>query len=52
MLFTSGYSENALTDQNRMENGVLLLSKPYRRDELASKLREALSRKGNGYKRS
>ncbi|HZP79045.1 MAG TPA: PAS-domain containing protein [Pseudolabrys sp.] len=42
VLFTSGYSENALLQQGRLEPGVLLLPKPYRKASLAKLLREAL----------
>ncbi|MGE0744216.1 MAG: PAS domain S-box protein [Rhodospirillales bacterium] len=45
VLFTSGYTENALQSQGRLDPGVLLLHKPYRRPELAAKLREALDRR-------
>jgi signal transduction histidine kinase/ActR/RegA family two-component response regulator len=42
VLFTSGYTENALLDHGRLQPGVLLLAKPYRKSELARMLREAL----------
>jgi len=42
VLFTSGYTENALLDHGRLPAGVLLLAKPYRKSELAHMLREAL----------
>ena len=42
VLFTSGYTENALLDHGRLAPGVLLLAKPYRKTELAHMLREAL----------
>lgn len=42
VLFTSGYSENAIMDEGRLTDGVELLSKPYRRSELAAKLRKVL----------
>jgi PAS domain S-box-containing protein len=42
VLFTSGYSENALLDHGRLPAGVLLLAKPYRKSELAGMLRQAL----------
>ena len=44
VLFTSGYTENAIVHSGRLENGMALISKPYRRDELAAKLREILAR--------
>ena len=42
VLFTSGYTENAIVHHGRLDTGVLLLSKPYRLSTLASKLRQAL----------
>ena len=42
VLFTSGYSENAIVHHGRLDPGVELLSKPYRRDELAAKVRRVL----------
>ena len=44
VLFTSGYTENAMVHQGRLEDGFQLLAKPYRRQELAKKLREALGK--------
>lgn len=42
VLFTSGYTDNAIVHHGRLDPGVQLLSKPYRRQELALKLHEAL----------
>ncbi len=42
VLFTSGYARDALTPTGEMEEGALLLRKPYRLADLAHKLREAL----------
>jgi PAS domain S-box-containing protein len=42
VLFTSGFAENAMTHQGRLELGVHLLAKPYRRAELARMIRIAL----------
>lgn len=42
VLFTSGYTQNSIVHQGRLEPGVQLLSKPYRRADLARKIREAL----------
>jgi CheY-like chemotaxis protein len=41
-LFTSGYTENAILHHGRLDAGVLLLAKPYRKPELARMLRVAL----------
>lgn len=40
VLYTSGYTENSIVHQGRLDPGIKLLNKPYRRDQLASKLRE------------
>jgi len=48
VLFTSGYTENAIVHQGRLDPGVSLLSKPYRRDELARQVRRVLDHKGGG----
>jgi PAS domain S-box-containing protein len=41
-LFTSGYTENAIVHHGRLDSGVLLLVKPYRKLELARMIRMAL----------
>ena len=41
-LFTSGYTENAIVHHGRLDTGVLLLAKPYRKSELARMIRLAL----------
>jgi PAS domain S-box-containing protein len=46
VLFTSGYTEDAIFHDGRLDPGVQLLSKPYRRHELARKLRQILEGKG------
>ncbi len=38
VLFTSGYTENAIVHHGRLDPGVFLLNKPYRRQELAEKI--------------
>ena len=45
VLFTSGYTENAIVHHGRLDPGVQLLSKPYARDELARKIRALLTRR-------
>ncbi|RUO63391.1 PAS domain S-box-containing protein [Pseudidiomarina planktonica] len=42
VIFTSGYTEETLMHQGRLNYGVHLLSKPYRRYQLADKLRSVL----------
>jgi len=42
VLYTSGYTENAIVHHGRLDPGVLLLNKPYRRVELAEKVWQAL----------
>lgn len=42
VLFTSGYTENAIIHHGRLDSGVLLLAKPYRNSELARMIRKAL----------
>jgi signal transduction histidine kinase len=43
VLYTSGYTENAIVHHGRLDAGVMLLAKPYRRAELAKAVREALA---------
>ena len=42
VLFTSGYTENAIVHHGRLDPGVLLLAKPYRKSDLARMIRRAL----------
>ena len=42
VLFTTGYAENAIVHHGRLDPGVTVLTKPYRKAELAAKVREAL----------
>lgn len=42
VLFTSGYTENAVVHHGRLDPGVHLLQKPYRRQQLAAKIRQVL----------
>ncbi|MFC5326836.1 PAS domain S-box protein [Bradyrhizobium oligotrophicum] len=43
VLFTSGYTENAIVHHGRLDEGLLLLAKPYRKSELAKMIRKALA---------
>jgi CheY-like chemotaxis protein len=43
ILFTSGYTENTIVHNGRLDAGVQLISKPYGRDQLAQKLRSVLN---------
>lgn len=45
VLYTSGYTENAIVHQGRLDAELELLSKPYQRRELAAKLRKVLTKK-------
>lgn len=42
VLYTSGYTENAAMNAGRLDRGVMLLSKPYSKSELAGMVRLAL----------
>jgi PAS domain S-box-containing protein len=42
VLFTSGYTDNAIIEHGRLEAGARLLTKPYRRSELAQMVYAAL----------
>jgi PAS domain S-box-containing protein len=46
-LFTSGYTENAIVHHGRLDSGVLLLAKPYRKSDLARMIRLALGANGS-----
>jgi CheY-like chemotaxis protein len=42
VLYTSGYTDNAIVHHGRLDSGVLLLEKPYRKADLARMIRTAL----------
>jgi signal transduction histidine kinase/CheY-like chemotaxis protein/CHASE3 domain sensor protein len=48
VLYTSGYTDNAIVHQGKLDDGVLLLTKPYRRHQLAEMVRVSLN--GGGRK--
>ncbi len=43
VLYTSGYTQNAIVHGGRLDPGVELISKPYRREDLARKFRHMLA---------
>jgi PAS domain S-box-containing protein len=46
VLFTSGYTQNAIVHGGRLDPNVELISKPYSRKELAAKVRQVLGSEG------
>ncbi len=48
ILFTSGYTQNAIVHNGRLDDDAILLSKPYRKDELARKLRSVFAGTAQG----
>ncbi|MBB5393302.1 MULTISPECIES: response regulator [unclassified Herbaspirillum] len=47
ILFTSGYPRDAIVHEGRLDAGVELLSKPYRLNQLAQRIRHMLSRRAH-----
>jgi signal transduction histidine kinase/ActR/RegA family two-component response regulator len=43
ILFTSGYSDDEVSHDGRLDDGVLLLAKPYRKSDLARMIRSVLA---------
>ena len=48
VLFTSGYTDNAIVHGGRLDEGVDLLSKPYSREAMARKIRHVLRNQPRG----
>ena len=46
ILFTSGYSRNAIVHHGRLDPGVQLLTKPFTFESLANKVRDVLDQRG------
>ncbi|MGY3240379.1 MULTISPECIES: CHASE3 domain-containing protein [unclassified Bradyrhizobium] len=46
VLYTSGYTDNAIVHHGKLDDGVMLLTKPYRRNQLAEMIRKALDGDG------
>ena len=49
MLFTTGYTRNAIVHNGRLDPGVNLLSKPFTYHELAVTVRRVLDGQGPGH---
>ena len=48
VLYTSGYTQNAIVHNGKLDDDAALLSKPYRKDDLARKLRSVLAGAARG----
>jgi CheY-like chemotaxis protein len=48
VLYTSGYTQNAIVHNGKLDDDAFLLSKPYRKDELARKLRSVFAGTARG----
>jgi CheY-like chemotaxis protein len=46
VLFTTGYTRNAIVHHGRLDAGVQLLNKPYTQRDLAEKIRQAIDARG------
>jgi CheY-like chemotaxis protein len=51
VLFTSGYTQNAIVHGGRLDPGVDLLPKPYTRDALAWKVRQVFAKQAEAHQR-
>jgi len=45
VIYTTGYAENSVVHNGKLDPGVTLVSKPYRRAELLEKVRQILDQK-------
>jgi PAS domain S-box-containing protein len=52
VLFTTGYARNAIVHQGRLDPGVELITKPFTRVQLASRIRDVLDVSHNGSRNS
>ena len=43
-MFTSGFTENAIVHHGRLDDGIELIEKPYRKESLARRLNAMLRR--------
>ena len=48
VLFTSGYTDNAMSHQGRLDEGVNLIAKPYAKADLARRIAQLLAEAGGG----
>ncbi len=48
VLYTSGYTQNAIVHNGKLDDDAFLLSKPYRKEELARKLRSVIEGTARG----
>ncbi|MDZ4308179.1 PAS domain S-box protein, partial [Allopontixanthobacter sp.] len=51
VLFTSGYTQNAIVHAGRLDEGVELISKPYTSERLSQKIRKVLETRGADHAR-
>ena len=47
VLYMSGYTENAIVHQGRLDQGVNFIQKPFRKQDLAAKIRNVLDQSAN-----